>query len=316
MEYFIVANPIFIPVPFAKNGIKNPIQKTRQVGQDAQDMTWDDGSPSITLTALEDGGKAPKGQDFNGVVNAISENTIFVQNGNRYKWSQNVIDNFGGYESGAIIQSDDEACEYKSTATGLNTTNPNTPTSSNWIIYSGQGSVPNATSTTVGVTKVINSLTSTDIGSALSAAQGKVLSDIIDIVAYSPIPFYGNSAPIGFIPLSGQSITQAQYPKLFARYGSFLPNLNDGSFIRGVGGNAATVGVKQDDAIRNIVGEVGGGYTDHSSGAFAYSRLSPNGQTGDNAKQTIYSFNASRVVPTANENRPRNMAFLYIVKAG
>ncbi|MFS1582944.1 MAG: hypothetical protein ACL7AY_09085 [Candidatus Arsenophonus phytopathogenicus] len=30
---------------------------------------------------------------------------------------------------------------------------------------------------------------------------------------------------------------------------------------------------------------------------------------------SVASFDASRVVPTATENRPRNIAFLYIVRA-
>lgn len=171
-----MANPIFIPLEFAKNGIKNVIQKVRQSGQDIQDMTWNDGTPSVTMTKLEDGGIAPKGQDFNGALYAISSHTVFQQNGNRYKWSQDVIDEFGGYPMDAIIQSDDGSCEYKSIVSP-NTVNPNNGLQNSWVIYTGQGSVPVATSTTTGTTRVLNVLNSTDVGSALSAAQGKVLSD-------------------------------------------------------------------------------------------------------------------------------------------
>uniref|UniRef100_UPI001F2311C1 hypothetical protein n=1 Tax=Escherichia coli TaxID=562 RepID=UPI001F2311C1 len=58
-----------------------------------------------------------------------------------------------------------------------NTVNPNNGLGGAWEVYSGQGSIPTATSTTAGVTKVLNVLNSTDVGSALSAAQGKVLND-------------------------------------------------------------------------------------------------------------------------------------------
>lgn len=179
MEFFIVANPIFIPIAFAANGIKNLIQKVRQVGQDPEDFTWNEGAPLITMTKIEDGGKAPKGQDVNGVLNALSEHVIYGQNGNRYAWSQDVVDEFGGYALGAIVQSDDTTKEFRSLVAN-NTVNPNNGLGGAWEVYSGQGSIPTATSTTAGVTKVLNVLNSNDVGSALSAAQGKALKDIFD----------------------------------------------------------------------------------------------------------------------------------------
>uniref|UniRef100_A0AAU8KW52 Tail fiber protein n=2 Tax=unclassified bacterial viruses TaxID=12333 RepID=A0AAU8KW52_9VIRU len=171
-----MANPIFIPIAFAANGIKNLIQKVRQVGQDPEDFTWDEGAPLITMTKIEDGGKAPKGQDFNGVLNALSNHVIYGQNGGRYTWSQDVVDEFGGYALGAIVQSNDTTREFRSLVAN-NTVNPNNGLGGVWEVYSGQGSIPTATSTTAGVTKVLNVLNSTDVGSALSAAQGKVLND-------------------------------------------------------------------------------------------------------------------------------------------
>lgn len=177
MEFSIVANPIFIPIAFAANGLKNPIQKVRQVGQDEEDFTWNDGSPLITMTKIEDGGKAPKGQDFNGVLNVLSEHAIYSQNGGRYTWAQDIVDEFGGYQLGAIVQSNDTTREFRSLAPN-NTVNPNNGLDGVWEIYSGQGSIPVATSTTAGITRVLNVLNSTEVGAALSAAQGKVLNDI------------------------------------------------------------------------------------------------------------------------------------------
>lgn len=176
MEFSIVANPIFIPIAFAANGIKNIIQKVRQTGQDPEDFTWNEGAPLITMTKIEDGGKAPKGQDVNGVLNALSEHVIYGQNGGRYTWSQDVINNYGGYAAGAIIQSDDLTKEFISLIPN-NTVNPNNGLANAWSVYTGQGSIPIASSTTAGILKVLNLLTSNDTGSALSAAQGRVLGD-------------------------------------------------------------------------------------------------------------------------------------------
>ena len=178
MEFSIVAsNPIHIPAVFAEGGTKNTIEKTLQVGQPPEAFTWVNGTPNITMNPIADGGKAPRGQDFNGVMNAICEHTVFGQSGGRYKWSQDVIDNYGGYPSGAIVQSNDETKEFRSLADN-NTQNPNSGLGSTWVVYAGTGSVPLGTSSVAGLLKVLNTLTSTDVASALSAAQGKILADI------------------------------------------------------------------------------------------------------------------------------------------
>lgn len=319
-----MANPIFIPVAFAENGIKNPIQKALQPNQAEQEATWEKGWGNITFIPIESGGKAPLGQDFNGVLNVISSNVIHTQNGNRYKWSQDVVDNYGGYEFGAIVQSDDGTKEFRSILDN-NTYNPNINPTNSWIVYSGVGSIPVATSTVAGVTRVLNNLTSTDVNAALSAAQGKVLSDMIDIIAYSPTPFYGNSAPSGWLPLDGRAITQSAYPKLFARYGSSLPDLR-GRFVRGLGGESAALGVYQADAMQNITGNIsaGSGNTQQfvdgatATGAFRVIAGTKNytEEAGAGSNPSGVTFDASRVVRTATENRPKNISFLYIVKAG
>lgn len=302
MEFSIVANPIFIPIAFAANGIKNLIQKVRQVGQDPEASTWNEGFPLITMTKIEDGGKAPKGQDVNGVLNALSEHVIYGQNGNRYAWSQDVVNEFGGYALGAIIQSDDTTKEFRSLVAN-NTVNPNNGLGGAWEVYSGQGSIPVATSTTAGITKVLNVLNSNDVGSALSAAQGKALSDLLDIVIYSPIPYYGNIAPSGFLAMNGQTITSSQYPKLYARYGGTLPNLNgNGAFIRGLGGNSAALGVLQGDQIKS-----------HSH-SYKQVRAGGGGQTSGGSSS--YNTDVQTESYGGSETRPINIAFLYIVKAG
>ena len=97
-------------------------------------------------------------------------------------------------------------------------------------------------------------------------------------------------------------------------------------FLRGVGGNAAALGVQQGDAIRNITGyidqnksgyyEVSGSLAAIAGGVFRRERGT---QTGNNAAHSgvtdRYSFDASRVVPTAYENRPVNKAVRYLIRA-
>lgn len=95
-----------------------------------------------------------------------------------------------------------------------------------------------------------------------------------------------------------------------------------GLFLRGVGGNSAGLGVTQGDAIRNITGNTGHGAIEEGpsanpnviSGAFYYGGTASMGGVGE-GQDWILGFDASRVVPTANENRPINRAVRYLIRA-
>jgi len=223
----------------------------------------------------------------------------------------------GGYDQGCILASNDYTRDYISLIPN-NLTDPNgSGTAGKWAIYSGAGSIASATASIAGIVKIVDNLSSTAVDAALTANQGKVLNDVLDIIAYSPIPYFGDSAPSGFLAMHGQTITSAQYPKLFARYGSSLPDLR-GCFIRGLGGNSDALGVVQGDAIRNITGTFSpGGFIGGLTGVFSNNGgpayTSNSGLASDSR---LIEFDASTQVPTASENRPRNIAFLYIVKAG
>lgn len=172
-----MANPLFIPIQFAANGLKNVIQKVLQPTQEPNEASWDKGYGNITMIPKENGGLPPFGQDMNGVLYTLSDHAVHRQNGGQILFSQDVIDNYGGYAQNSIIQSDDGLKHYRSLIDN-NTFNPNTQSiSGRWEIYAGVGSIPVATSTVAGVMKVLNLLTSTDTSSALSAAMGKLLQD-------------------------------------------------------------------------------------------------------------------------------------------
>ena len=147
----------------------------------------------------------------------------------------------------------------------------------------------------------------------------------LDALLFSPIPHPSSVPPSGYLAMQGQTISAATYPKLYALYGATLPDLR-GEFIRGWdNGRGADSGrslrTSQGDAIRNITGEFQQpppvGSTKYAGGAFSIIRITENTNGGGSStqKDLIY-FDASRVVPTASENRPRNIAFNYIVKAG
>lgn len=141
-------------------------------------------------------------------------------------------------------------------------------------------------------------------------------------IAGLPQLFPGAVAPAGWLKCNGQQFNTAQFPVLASRYPSgFLPDLR-GEFVRGWDdGRGADAGrallSEQGDAIRNITGYLNpGGNGAYGDGAlFKYDVGRQSSSGGANSDSARFTFDASRVVPTANENRPRNIAFNYIVRA-
>lgn len=82
---------------------------------------------------------------------------------------------------------------------------------------------------------------------------------------------------------------------------------------------ARNLGTHQGDAIRNITGSFGPNATNNSAaaqsanGAFALGGGTEGRAASDGTSRT-YSFDASRVVPTAAENRPENITFYPLMK--
>ncbi len=141
-----------------------------------------------------------------------------------------------------------------------------------------------------------------------------------------PVPWPLETPPTGWLKCNGAAFSSEKYPNLAKTYPTNkLPDLR-GEFIRGWDdGRGVDAGRQllssQGDAIRNIEGFADGGIGmsfDAIRGAFydagTRSARMPNNTT-DIGKTDDLGFDASRVVPTANENRPRNIAFNYIVRA-
>lgn len=158
----------------------------------------------------------------------------------------------------------------------------------------------------------------TDRNGNLKVSGSAALSDC---PVGSPIPWPQATAPSGFLVCNGQSFNKTTYPLLASAYPSgVLPDLR-AEFIRGLDAgrnidSARAVLSAQGDAIRDITGKIQG-INMTGDGAFGNRELifreaSPHGGGKDQYGMT---FKASNVVPTASENRPRNVAFLYIVRA-
>lgn len=140
--------------------------------------------------------------------------------------------------------------------------------------------------------------------------------------------FATNNKPNGWIWFDDikTEVTQAKYPELYAlliaQYGSIanVPSMDD-RFIRNAG-NGLNIGETQGDAIRNITGEIhlvrqGGAGKRASNGALVYGsnfNVAIKSGSGDDWGSQV-NFNASLVVPTAEENRPKSIVLKFAIKA-
>ena len=137
------------------------------------------------------------------------------------------------------------------------------------------------------------------------------------------------TTPAGFLPCDGRRLQKSEYIELFDiigyTYGGSgehfnLPKFNDGKFIRGTGGNAASLGIAQDDAIRNITGVMGsilsqGGHDGKLIFQTGASEMKHEGTLRFHYSNVYtLNFDASRAVPVASENRPYNMSVIILIK--
>lgn len=154
------------------------------------------------------------------------------------------------------------------------------------------------------------------------------------------IAFFAMTAPpAGYLKADGAIIQRTDYPALFTAIGTTfgegdgtttftLPDLR-GEFIRGWdnGRNIdceRAFGSIQGDAIRNVTGQLRYAGPQNSDSVMNYqsalqwtsvSQKSPySAQSSQGSNYYEINFDASRSVPTASENRPRNIALLACIK--
>lgn len=144
--------------------------------------------------------------------------------------------------------------------------------------------------------------------------------------------FCGSVAPNGWLECNGATLQISQYPELYAAIGTTyggdgvttfaLPDLtrDNGLFIRSASAER-TIGSIQGDAIRNITGKLST-YIQFGAagGTGVFSKITGVNQryTGHTEYTTKFTsnliFDASDSVPTADENRPVNIALLPLIK--
>lgn len=169
----------------------------------------------------------------------------------------------------------------------------------------------------------------TYLENAIAQLEGNfVLTGSILAIPYSTIP-------IGYLKCDGSSLLREDYADLFAKIGTTYGAADDyhfnipdyqGVFLRGYGGNAASLGTRQAQGLPNITGRLTGGDNEAmwdnatSSGAFTMEKQWKNYNTQSDSRGdglVAVNFNASLSNPiygAANEVRPDNMSVIWIIK--
>lgn len=182
---------------------------------------------------------------------------------------------------------------------------------------------------------IIGKATVADVLTYLGLGEGSALPVGV------PVPWPSATPPTGWLKCNGAPFSAEEYPELAKVYPTNeLPDLR-GEFIRGWDdGRGIDTGrailSDQGDAIRNIYGEfkavnaenysiweredsfkgaVVPLYPSTNNGYFSIIKSMVTEITPGTVYPRAVGLNASKIVPTANENRPRNIAFNYIVRA-
>ncbi|HGV3641140.1 TPA: tail fiber protein [Escherichia coli] len=188
--------------------------------------------------------------------------------------------------------------------------------------FTGNDTAAQTDLTSVG-RDIIGKSTIADILTYLGLGEGSALPVGV------PVPWPSATPPTGWLKCNGAAFSAEEYPELAKVYPTNkLPDLR-GEFIRGwddgrnVDSGRALLS-QQSDAMQKISGTV----TDNSMGASASGSgaITITGEAGITyyasataSSSYIYyktiGIDSSLVARTANENRPRNIAFNYIVRA-
>lgn len=170
------------------------------------------------------------------------------------------------------------------------------------------------------------------LDSTLTNLSGKTVNGILQYLGLGegsalpvgvPVPWPSATPPTGWLKCNGAPFSAEEYPELAKVYPTNeLPDLR-GEFIRGWDdGRGVDTGRRilsaQGDAIRNITGWFGAHATVVAKPPFvkfSAPEIAENVGVGGGSTRDAVKLDLSLSVPTASENRPRSIAFNYIVRA-
>ncbi len=284
---------------------------------------------------FEETGGIPTMEHFNALFKRIDEHFNYMLQRGLPEWSATL-----DYPAGAYVQYDNKT--YRSKKASKNQ-RPDIVDSTYWVRWSidykevssfideaGKKGVPLGSVvafpkhiTPHGYLKAIGGTFNQATYPDLYVANGNsnILPNLhrsdVGMTAY----FVTDSIPDGWIAFDSirTTVTQQSYPELYqylvAKYGSIAQvPLAEDRFIRNAG-NGLNVGTTQGDAIRNITGQITIDDYDQGTITGVFNKIGEGTAAGNKGGGTLIEFDASRVVPTADENRPKSIVLKLCIKA-
>jgi hypothetical protein len=139
--------PELIPQPFANDAGPSFINTIPDTSADPQEADYQSGFKPLTFQPVGSGGKPPLGQDFNGILYAITTHLYALQGGQLQTYRADVAAALTGYKLGALLAMTDGAGYWINLSEG-NTTDPDAG-GANWAPVFAYG--PTAKAVTGGV---------------------------------------------------------------------------------------------------------------------------------------------------------------------
>lgn len=205
--------PVVIYQPFADTGDKNTIPNAPSPTPGL--ASYEEGFPPITRVKIQLGGKPPAGKDFNGVLNDITQHTVFVEAGGQYKFDATFAATIGGYSKGMVLQDNAGTTNYVSLVNSNSIDFNSTPSSIGvqWAVYAG--ALATNTITTITTTGGTTTLTTNQAAADIIQVNG-VLASNATIVFPATVDEWklrnnttGAFSMVAKAP-SGQSLTMSQ----------------------------------------------------------------------------------------------------------
>lgn len=317
--------PTFLPCPWAANGDKNVIPES---GADLGYASWAMGWGVINQTDLAAGGIPPYRTDFNGALFALSSHLMWLQSGGMYEWAATL-----DYPARALIWASDGKLYLSLQPSGPGTeAGPQNPTAEGSADYWRQLDTSGKRQENRYELCEFYSFRHPTLRPGFQPAQGGVLQNAaeqypeawaylqtaegqklckteVDWQAMSTATWYtlADGTKVGWEGIGG-----VPYYVQDLNAGTLrLPDLR-GMYAEASGLDGLDAGGVHGDGSRPITGSffaVYGGSPDDSagSGCFSTQTMSEEGQPSTNAgsHNLVYTFQSSRVVPTAAQNQPR-----------
>ena len=333
MAESLITPPLLVN-PIADLGDKDNIPLTSTGIVSENDPSQDIGFPTITSQPLGDGGLPPKRTSMNGLFNLVSAHDFFKQTGGFYTFNQALSNAIGGYPVDAILSAKDASGKIRLVQSLRQNNTDNFVSNPNFIdgavswrfitgndVYMPCGHIFQSLDLTLHAGEVW-----TDGAQYPASAFPGLVAKFNEFGVSADSRVDQNSwTGIPWVTL-GAYATMMQQSALLDAFGNGscgfigydatngiikVPTISEGTVLAQAVRNGNLFRWQQ-DAIRNITGHISvresAGRID---GAFVQSNYGLSSAAGSGAYGREYLFDASRVVPTAPENRNKQIRYTF-----